>query len=115
MSQRTVRVNELIRREVSDVLHTDYQAEAVSITISEVDIAPDLRTGRVYYSVLGGGNDRIEAEAFFDEHGEVIRRKVGRRVVLKYLPHLKYIFDESFARGARTLSILDELDADEKA
>ena len=113
MSQRTVRVNELILREVSDILHTDYQAETVAITVSDVDIAPDLRSGRVYYSVLGGGNNRLEAEEFFEACGETIRRKVGRRVVLKYLPHLKYIYDDSFARGARTLSIIDELDAEE--
>lgn len=100
-------------RELSSLLHTDYRSEAVAITITEVDVSPDLRSGRVFYSVLGEDEARRAAARFFREHGETLRRKAGKQVVLKYLPHLKFIFDPSMERGNKTLSLLDELDLDE--
>ena len=45
MSNRTIRVNELIQRELGDILHRRYQSETVAITITEVRVAPDLRDG----------------------------------------------------------------------
>ena len=53
MSNRTVRVNELVQREISDILRKHYQSEAVTITISEVRVSPDLRDARVFVSVVG--------------------------------------------------------------
>ena len=53
MSNRTVRVNELVQREISDILRKRYQSEAVAITISEVRVSPDLRDARVFVSVVG--------------------------------------------------------------
>ena len=47
MSNRTLRVNELIQRELGDILRRRYQSEAVAVTITEVRVAPDLRDGRV--------------------------------------------------------------------
>ena len=53
MSQRIIRVNELIQRELGDILRRHYQSEAVAITITEVRVSPDLRDGRVFVSVVG--------------------------------------------------------------
>jgi ribosome-binding factor A len=103
-------VNELIRREINEILHTRYQAETVAITVFEVSVAPDLRNAHIFYSVLGGGVEQDEAQRFFRKYGENIRREVGKKVVLKYLPKLKFFYDESMERGSQTLSILDELD-----
>lgn len=109
MAQRVVRVNELLKREISDILHTRFQAETVTITILEVDVAPDLRDARVFYSVFGNENNKIAATHFFTRfHGE-IRRLLGRRVTFKFLPHLFFILDESTERGVRVNQMLDDL------
>lgn len=113
MSQRTVRVNELIKREISGLLHTRYQAEAVYITISEVDVAPDLRQARVFYSVLGDAVRQVEAAEFFQRYGRDIRQRVGKMVVLKYLPALHFIHDPSLERGSQINAILDSLETDD--
>lgn len=113
MGQRTLRVNELILREINDLLRTFYKGEAVAITAFEVDVAPDLRQGRVYYSVLGGAVNEAEARRFFQQRGRQIRKQVGQRVTLKYLPHLTFIHDDSMERGARTLALLEELREEE--
>ncbi len=110
MPRRKPRVDELLRREISTLLHTDYQEEAVYVTISEVDVAPDLRQARVYYSLLGDQVDPNTVAEFFRRHAREIRRKVGRAVILKYNPVLTFVHDESLERGFHLIERLDELE-----
>lgn len=109
MAERVVRINELVKREISAVLHTRFQNETVMVTISEVVVEPNLRTARVFYSVLGGEAASIKAAHFFTKfHGE-IRRLMGQKIVLKFLPHLQFIEDNSTERGVRVNQLLDDL------
>jgi ribosome-binding factor A len=113
MSQRNVRVNELLKREISEILHTRYQQESVYITITEVDVSPDHRKAHVFFSVIGGQDRaRISLKWLQKNHRE-IRHQVGKRIVLKHLPHLQFHFDPSIARGNQILQILDDLDEPE--
>ena len=109
MSQRLVRVNELVKREISHFLRQRYRSESVCWTITEVSVSPDLRNGTVAYSVLGGEDREKEALAFFCKKAGEIRKEVGRNVILKYLPKFRFVQDESIDRGNRVLGILDEL------
>ncbi len=110
MSERGVRVNELIRREISLLLHTRYKDQSVGITITGVDVAPDLRQARIAYSVLGDEEAVRLAGRFLEKNKESLRRAVGKAVVLKYLPHFRFYYDESLGRGARVMELLDEID-----
>lgn len=105
-----VRVNELLRRELSQLLHTHYQDMAVSITITEVDVAPDLRSGQVYYSVLGDESNVHLAERFFGEHRSELQQRASKFITLKYFPQLRFIYDNSIERGNQVLRILDQLE-----
>lgn len=110
MSNRTVRVNELVQRELSDILRKRYQSDAVTITIAEVRVSPDLRDARVFVSVVGdaaAGEDRLR---WLRRHAAEIREELSRRIVLKYLPKFEYVLDKSAERGARILQVLDEVD-----
>jgi ribosome-binding factor A len=110
MSNRTVRVNELVQREVSDILRKRYQSESVAITVSEVRVSPDLRDGRVFIAVVG---DEATAEAklrWIRTKAADIREELGRRIVLKFLPKLEYVLDASAVRGARILQVMDEIE-----
>jgi ribosome-binding factor A len=110
MSNRTLRVNELVQREISDILRKHYQSEAVTMTITEVRVAPDLREARVFVSVIGD-EDFAEAKlAWLRGIAGAIRAEVGRRIILKYLPRFEYVLDRSAARGARILQVLDEIE-----
>lgn len=109
MSQRVVRVNELLKREVSQVLHTRFQAESVAITVLRVETAVNLRNARVLYATHGDDDARLRAEGFFRKHGESIRREVGKVVRLKYLPHLDFQFDPGADAGSRINELLDEM------
>lgn len=109
MSNRTVRVNELVQRELSDILHRRYQSEAVAMTVSEVRISPDLRDGRVFVAVVGDAETAEARLRWLRSVAHEIRTELGRRIVLKYLPKFEYVLDTSAARGARILQVMDEI------
>ena len=110
MSNRTLRVNELVQREISDILRKRYQSEAVALTITEVRVAPDLRDARVFVSVVGSKELAEEKLAWIRGKASEIREEVARRIVLKYLPKFEYVLDKSAARGARIMQVLDEIE-----
>jgi len=111
MINRLLRVNVLLQREISDILHRLYQQDTVTLTITEVRCAPDLRTARVFVSVVGDEDHATERMRWLSRQAKDIRLELGRRIVLKYLPRLDYVLDGSAERGTRIVQILDELDA----
>ena len=113
MSQRTTRVNELIKREISSLLHTRYQNQATLITITGVETAPDLRKARVYFSVLGDASDEQQATLFFKRKDSEIRKMISKAIILKYLPALEFVLDQSIQRGVEINQIIEDLDIPE--
>ncbi|MDO8542743.1 MAG: 30S ribosome-binding factor RbfA [Opitutaceae bacterium] len=109
MSNRTLRVNELVQREISDILRQRYQSESVAMTITEVRVAPDLRDARVFVSIIGDEEMAQKKLAWLRGISGEIRAEVGRRIILKYLPKFEYILDTSAVRGSRILQVLDEI------
>lgn len=113
MSQRNLRVNVLVKQEISQLVHTRFQGQTIFITITDVSISPDLRNGRVYYSVIGEEAEKKKAEKFFRQNAHEIRFQLGKRIVLKYLPHLRFVFDPSIQRGVEVVDLLDEVAEDD--
>ena len=109
MSNRIVRINELVQREVSDILRRRHAAEAVAMTITEVRVAPDLREGRIFVAIVGDPATVEERLRWLRRRAPEIRRELGRRIVLKYLPRFTYVLDESNACMARVFQVLDEI------
>jgi ribosome-binding factor A len=110
VSNRIVRINELVQREISDILRQRHAAEAVSITISEVRIAPDLRDGRVFVAILGDAAAIADRFRWLQRKAPEIRAELAKRIVLKFLPHLTYVLDKSSDRVARLLHALDQIE-----
>lgn len=113
MSQRNQRVNVLVWQEISQLLHTRFQRQTVFITITDASISPDLRNGRVYYSVIGGDEEKLKAEKFFRQNAQEIRFQLGKRIVLKYLPFLKFIYDSSIKKGVELVDLMQQVSEDE--
>ncbi len=109
MSNRTIRVNELVQRELSDILHRHYQSEAVAITITDVIVSPDLHDARVYISVLGDADTAEKKLRWLRTCAVEIRQELARRIVLKFLPKFEYVLDASVMRGERIAKLIDEL------
>lgn len=115
MSNRLIRINELVQREISAYLRKRYQTEAACITISSVNITPDLKEGKVYVSVIGNEETAAARMKWLRSHAPEIRQEVGKQVVMKWTPALQYILDDTPIRAARILQLLDEIEAKEKA
>jgi len=111
MNLRHERVRELLKREVGEVIRREIPMnEAGLLTVNEVGVASDLRSATVFVGVIGTAEQRKKAASLLDKESKRLQGLVGRAVVLKYTPHLKFVIDQSIERGNRVLEILDELE-----
>lgn len=98
-TQRALRVGELIRRTLADVLYRgdvhDPDLNAFSITVGEVRMSPDLKVATVHVMPLGGGNVEGAIAALARNKGE-LRHRVSQVMTLKYAPELRFLRDETF-------------------
>jgi ribosome-binding factor A len=109
-SQRQLKVGEVIRRTLSEILARDeiHDAELnqISITVSEVTTSPDLQIATVYVMPLGG-NLYDETIAALARNKGQMRSIVGRRAGLKFAPDLRFRIDETFDRIDSTRLLFD--------
>ena len=113
MSRRLDRVNELLRREIGNVIQKDYEWHNRLVTVSEVEVTQDLKEGKVWVGVLGGEANSVIVKLNKD-HGS-IQSKVMKRVVLKSTPVLRFYHDASAVRGVEIVNLLEEVDKLPKA
>ena len=111
MSLRLERVRELLKRELGEIIRRELPiSEAGLITVNEVGVAPDLKSATVFVGVIGTPEQRKRAANLLEKESKRFQSLVGRAVVLKYTPHLKFIIDEAIERGNRVLEILEEIE-----
>lgn len=108
MKHRLLRVNELIKRELSILITREITFENALVTINQVDVTSDLKSAHVYVSVLGSG--RATAMKQLEENRATLQADLARHVVLKYTPHLIFHLDDSIERGTRVIEILQEIE-----
>lgn len=109
MGDRKIRVGELIQRELSQALHAKWRTESVAITLTNVDMTPDLKRARVFYSVIGDREAVARAGKLLMSKRNELRYIMGKNVILKYTPELQFIYDPSVERGMHLLKVMDEL------
>jgi ribosome-binding factor A len=110
-SLRLQRVRELLKREIGEAVRREFHvSEAGLITVNDVDVAGDLRSATVFISILGNPDQQKRGFQLLNEHRVRIQGFIGKAVVLKYTPKLKFAFDDSIVRGNRVLQIMEELE-----
>lgn len=112
-SQRQLRVGELIRRTLSDVLNRgdihDPDLNRMSITVSEVRTTPDLKIATAFVLPLGGAGREDALDALRRNRHE-LRRAVNKGLTLKHSPELRFVIDETFDRMDETRRLLNRDD-----
>lgn len=110
-SQRQLRVGELIRRTLAEVLMRgdvhDPDLAHVSVTVGEVVTSPDLRVAKVHVAPLGGGNAETVIAALNRNRAE-LRRAVDKVLSLKYSPELRFIYDDTFDRMDKARALFEQ-------
>ncbi|MDA9101138.1 30S ribosome-binding factor RbfA [Omnitrophica bacterium] len=111
--KRTDRVSHLIQKELSQtVLHKMKDPRIGHVTILHVDVAPDLRSARVYYSVLGDAEQRAGTQTALEKGAGFLQREIGRNLILRCTPRLTFIHDDSFDRGQEIDKVLRKLETE---
>ena len=109
-SQRQLRVGELIRRALSDLLMQgathDPDLNRMSITVSEVRVSPDLRVATVFVLPLGGKDKEAAIKALARNTYE-LRRGLNKEMTLKHSPELRFLIDDTFDRMDATRALLN--------
>jgi ribosome-binding factor A len=110
-SLRLQRVRELLKREIGEVIRREFPvSEAGLVTVNDVDVAGDLHSAVVFISILGNAQQQKRGMELLTNHRKRIQGLVGRAVILKYTPTLKFIIDDSVVRGNRVMQIIEELE-----
>lgn len=109
-SQRQLRVGELVRHALAEILQRgtvpDPALESAVITVPEVRMSPDLKLATAYVMPLGGKNAEA-AVAALEKNRKFLRGEVGRRVDLRSIPELRFRVDTTFDEGNRMDALLD--------
>jgi ribosome-binding factor A len=108
-SHRQLRVGEVLRHTLSEILRTNEIRDAdligVSVTVTEVKPSPDMRHATVFVEPLGGRNAETIIAAL-NRHRGFMRGELGHAITLKFTPELRFVEDTSFAEAERIAKIL---------
>jgi ribosome-binding factor A len=85
------------------------------VTVTQVDVSPDLRRAVVYYTVMGEERERKATRAGLRSAAPRLRAEIGRQIRLKFLPDLDFREDESLERGGRVEELIQEIHREEEA
>lgn len=110
-SRRQERVRELLKRELSSIIHREFAtARAGLVVVNDVLMTADLKSARVFVGVIGNKDDQRRAMELLATQRVKIQSIVGSALYLKFTPQLKFIRDDSIARGDKVLQIMDEIE-----
>jgi ribosome-binding factor A len=110
MKHRMLRVNEVIKRELSGIIAREITFEGSLVSINHVDVSSDLKSAHVFVSVLGSETGENVMKKL-EEHRPALQSELAGRVTMKFTPHLLFHLDESIARGSRVVQILQQIDS----
>ena len=114
-SLRHQRVRELLKRTVGDILRRELSTEECGlVSVNDVGVANDLKSATIFVSLLGSEAQRHFATKRLEQDRSHIQYTLGREVVLKYTPKIKFTLNDSIEGGDRVLEILKEIEQDGK-
>ncbi len=114
--KRAERVSDLIRIEISDIILREIKDPGIGpVTITGVKMSDDLKLAKVYFVRLGSDEYIKEAEKHLQKAAGFLKRELGKRLSLRYIPDLFFIYDRSFEYGSRIDKLLSEIKKEEKA
>jgi ribosome-binding factor A len=110
-SHRLLRVRELLKREIGEAIRREIPVDQAGlITVNDVEIAGDLRQATAFISILGSAEQQRSGIAMLRKHRRRLQGLVAKAVILKYSPQLRFVIDDSIARGNKVLAIIEELE-----
>ncbi len=117
MSGRLLRVNSLLQQEVGLIINRDLQNSKMQfVTVLRADISCDLRSGRIFVSVLCKDKKEIdEILEYLNQSAGHVQKLLGKRVTLRYMPKLRFIYDDIIEHRIRVQKVLDKIKRDDSS
>ena len=115
-TQRTDRLNSLLKEVISEVIHRDVKNPHVNelVTVTRVDITKDLHYAKVYVSVIGEQSVKEETLAALQSAAGFIAVNASHKVVMRYFPTLTFKLDDSVDKHMRVATLLNEISEEKK-
>jgi ribosome-binding factor A len=112
--QRSQRVGELIQQEISSLLLKGLKDPRIGfVTITAVSVTPDLHLARIYFTTMGDEKERKNTEKGLQSAVPFLRRELGTRLRMRYVPDLLFCYDSSLEYGNRIESLLQEINRED--
>lgn len=113
---RARRVGEQIQREIAEMLHSESKDPRFKLlTISAVEVASDLAYAKVFYTLLDDSLDIDNVQQALTKAGGFMRKQLAKRMQLRIVPNLRFIYDSSIAYGASLSSLIENAVESDKA
>jgi len=110
MENRQRRLGELLKHEISELILREIKDPRIGfVSITGVDLTADLRQAKVYVSVLGRESEKNSSLAGLRSATGFIKRELGHRLRLKYVPEIRICYDDSLEHGSRIDALIDSV------
>ena len=107
---RPDRVGDQVRQELAELIAREVHDPGIGfLTITRVKLTPDLQQARVFYTTIGDDRQRAETAKALRRASTFLRRQIGRRLRLKHVPELQFLYDESIERQDRIERIIQDI------
>ena len=114
--KRKDRVGDQIKKEVSQIIQRELKDPGIGfVTITDVELSPDLKNAKIFYSVLGDEQKRQSSDQALQRAVFFIQHEIGRKMRLKYTPKIKFVYDRSLEKGARIEKALEKIRSSENS
>jgi ribosome-binding factor A len=111
--KRADRVSELLKHELSEIIRKEAKDPGIGeVTITRIKVSDDLRSALVYFGVLDRTTEAEKVEEGLQRASSYIHRLLGKRLRLKFVPKLTFIFDRNLDYSFKISKILNEIDAE---
>src|SRR5580765_272174 len=110
-SHRQLRVRELLKRAIGEVIRREFPVESTGVvTVNDVEPAGDLKSATVFISIFGGTDQQKRGLELLSQNRTRIQGLVAKSVILKYTPTLRFVIDDAVNRGNKVMQIIEELE-----
>jgi ribosome-binding factor A len=114
--KRADRVAELIMTETSDIIFKQVKDPRVqAVTITSVKVTDDLRNAKVYFVEMGKDECSPEIKAGLSKATSFVRRELGKRLQLRFVPEILFVHDKSFGYGSKIDKLLADIAREDKS
>ncbi|HOO56575.1 MAG TPA: 30S ribosome-binding factor RbfA [bacterium] len=107
---RLKRVSQLILQTVSDVIRKEIKDPRIGfVTVTDVDVAPDLRAAKVFISVIGDEKQRNQSIKGLNSAAGFVHQRLRQEIRIKRVPMIKFYLDNSIERGVNVCSLIEKV------